>query len=1185
MRLRSLHVKGFKSFANETVLHFNEKVIGVVGPNGAGKSNVVDAVRWVLGEQKSKELRLEAMSDVIFNGTKKRKEANSATVQLIFDNDKNILPIEYQNVSISRTLYRSGESEYRLNNVVCRLKDIKSLLIDTGIGSNSYAIIALGMVDDILEDKDDARRKMFEQAAGVSKYKARKRETISKLNSTEVDLDRIEDLVFEIESNMKSLEKQAKRTKKYFEYKEEYKVLALNNAIRSIQNLKDKYKSLDSQIIVKLTQYNALQVNISEIEALLQNEKKQILDKELSLSTKQKELGHIVGNIRSNENQKNLTSQSIDFKKQSLKSIVVLLKEVSISKIQIQREIDSLEIRLKDEVIQNKKIEDDYLFKKSHLTGIKDKHAKIKSELDTKTSEISRIQSEIFTVEKNLAVKSNSIATLNNDIQYIENQLSVIDKDNERFVSQKSEIQLSIGIISEALQDLKNNEENRKEKISNLDSDRDATQELLIKTNRSIDSKQNEFDLIKSMIDSFEGFPESIKYLSTQWRKDVPILSDILEVEESYRAIIEQYLDQYLNYYLVSDINAAIEAIKMLSGSQKGKANFFLLDKTPLAHETSVTYPNAMPAIDVVNVDQKYEVLLKFLFSNVYIYDGSIDDLSSNKDLAGKILLSKSGLFYTSGMSISGGAIGLFEGKKIGRRKNLETLDKSLVVLKDDRNKFTKILEETRSKKNELSRNDFSISIDRTSNELNAFKHQLAKISTQLETAAFQKKEKEDLLYTNRAKINALNIEIGGLDLAKSEFIALITSIESKFGSSADTIDKLSVVLSVASEAFNEANINYIKHSNLCENLKNELNFKLTRNTELNQKTILEQNKSKREEEEYLELSNKRVFIENELTRLYREKSNFQGSLSEVEKDYYQAREKVAELEEKGKSMARNSNLLQVEVNKMREEFSEVKYEITAVGDRLNIEFGVPVNDIINSHPNNEIEIEAEQEKITALKIKIQNFGEINPLALEAYDEIRVRYDVIIQQRADIQSAKVSLMNTISEIESTATKQFMKSFETIRLNFIEVFRSLFTEDDTCDLILLDEKNPLDSHIEILAKPKGKKPKSLSQLSGGEKTLTATALLFALYLLKPAPFCIFDEVDAPLDDANIMKFNKIINKFSDHSQFIIITHNKATMACVDTLYGVYMQEMGISSVTPVDFRKYQDTGLFESIEQN
>jgi chromosome segregation protein len=371
----------------------------------------------------------------------------------------------------------------------------------------------------------------------------------------------------------------------------------------------------------------------------------------------------------------------------------------------------------------------------------------------------------------------------------------------------------------------------------------------------------------------------------------------------------------------------------------------------------------------------------------------------------------------------------------------------------------------------------------------------------------------------------------------------------------------------------------------LCENLKNELNSKLSRLTEVNQKAILEHNKSKSEEENYLQLNNKLVFIENELARFYKEKSNFQGSLSEVERDYYKTREKLAEQEEKSKSIIRNSNLMQVEINKMKEEFSEVKYEITAVGDRLNIEFGVPINDIINSKPNNEIDIEVEQEKITALKIKIQNFGEINPLALEAYDEIRVRYDVIIQQRADIQAAKISLMKTISEIESTATKQFMNSFESIRLNFIEVFRSLFTDDDTCDLILLDETNPLDSHIEILAKPKGKKPKSLSQLSGGEKTLTATALLFALYLLKPAPFCIFDEVDAPLDDANIMKFNKIINKFSDRSQFIIITHNKATMASVDTLYGVYMQEVGISAVTPVDFRKYQDTGLFETIEQN
>ncbi|MBK9688206.1 MAG: AAA family ATPase [Saprospiraceae bacterium] len=331
MRLKQLHIKGFKSFAYDTVIHFNEDVIGIVGPNGSGKSNIVDAIRWVLGEQKSKELRLEQMADVIFNGTKNRKEAPSATVELIFDNDRGLLPTEYQTVNISRTLYRSGDSEYRLNDVVCRLKDIKSLLVDTGIGSNSYAIISLGMVDDLLYDKDDSRRYMFEQAAGVSKYKSRKKETLQKLNSTTADLDRVSDLLFEIEGNMKTLEKQAKRTRKYFELKDEYKTLAVQNAVRSMQNLKERYKKAGQDITEKQDAYSAINTEVIAKEAKLEAEKKQNLEQELNVGQQQKELNELVAKLRNLENDKNLLNQKISFKKQSLTNADAVLTESKVS--------------------------------------------------------------------------------------------------------------------------------------------------------------------------------------------------------------------------------------------------------------------------------------------------------------------------------------------------------------------------------------------------------------------------------------------------------------------------------------------------------------------------------------------------------------------------------------------------------------------------------------------------------------------------------------------------------------------------------------------------------------------------------------------------------------------------------------------------------------------------------------
>ncbi|MDH3652053.1 MAG: AAA family ATPase, partial [Saprospiraceae bacterium] len=318
MRLQRLEIKGFKSFALETVINFNEDVIGVVGPNGAGKSNLVDAIRWVLGEQKGKELRLEKMSDVIFNGTKKKKAGGVAYVSLTFENTKNLLPTEYQTVSIARYLYRSGESEYRLNNVPCRLKDIRSLFLDTGIGSNSYAIIALGMVEDILSDKENARRRMFEQAAGISKYKARKKETLNKLTNTQNDLDRIEDLLYEIEQNLKALEKQAKRTQKYFDLKERYRELSIKLAVVKIKDLKDKYQLLTSRIDHEGDVYRQVEVDLRETEAALEKLKQHHLDKEKSLSEFQRSMNDLVNGIRTAENDKKILEQKSEFLSQSI---------------------------------------------------------------------------------------------------------------------------------------------------------------------------------------------------------------------------------------------------------------------------------------------------------------------------------------------------------------------------------------------------------------------------------------------------------------------------------------------------------------------------------------------------------------------------------------------------------------------------------------------------------------------------------------------------------------------------------------------------------------------------------------------------------------------------------------------------------------------------------------------------
>jgi chromosome segregation protein len=1182
MRLQSLHIKGFKSFANDTTIHFNEDVIGVVGPNGSGKSNVVDAIRWVLGEQKSKDLRLEQMADVIFNGTKKRKEASSATVELTFINDKGILPTEYNQVCISRILYRSGESEYRLNNVVCRLKDIKSLLVDTGIGSNSYAIIALGMVDDILEDKDDSRRRMFEQAAGISKFKTRKKETIQKLKLANDDLNRVEDLLFEIEVNMKNLEKQAKKTKKYFELKDEYKTVAINSAVRSIQELKASYKNLNEEIKAKQDQYNQLQADISVLEADIQKERKNILDKEIALSAKQKELGHIIANIRSAESDKSLTEQSRNFKNQNIKNTEKLLQDLEVQKIQLTKDIQSLEERVLDEKEYTDELHANLATAQKELEDIRSHYASLKKEEDSRLQQITSLQNSIFEIEKNIAVKSNQIDGIEKDNYNLQQNLSNFDNENIAIKKLFESKTLEKNKAEEHLQNLKDKENNQKETIRQLELNRDEIQAQLSQTNRSLDAKQNEYDLLQSMIQSYEGFPESIKYLSQNWRKDVPILSDLLDVEEQYKPVIEGYLEPYLNYFVVDNLKSASQAIQILGGAQKGKANFFLIDQLPDVQNNNEINADLLPAIQTVKTDEKYVPLLNYILKNTYIYKGGIDQINDLQLPKEVVLLSSNGSFHKTATTLSGGAVGLFEGKKIGRKKNLEKLEKQLSELQAKKLATQQSFDKLRSEIGVLKNNDMRKTIDEANSLFARTNQELVKISVEIENITKVKNQTIEKIEGNqKTKEEYLKQKTQFTESLATYVVSLDELIKPK-ENTGKSLDSLSETLSKASEKYNSINIEYIKQQNLLNSVSKDLEYKQIRLKEISQRQTLEKNKLEREKEEYFEAAEKLVILDKQLVALYKEKSGFQGELSTTEKAYHQARVIITDKEEKAKVLTRQSNQLQITINQQKDKYNEVKYEISAVGDRLNIEFGVPVNDIINLTPDETIPREEEFDKATSLKIRIQNYGEINPLALEAYEEIKVRYDLIIQQKQDILEAQESLKQTIKEIETTAVSQFMNAFEQIRTNFISVFRHLFTEDDTCDLILLDESDPLESPIDIIAKPRGKKPKSLSQLSGGEKTLTATALLFALYLLKPAPFCIFDEVDAPLDDANIQKFNNIIKNFSANSQFIIVTHNKATMTAVDVLYGVYMQESGVSSVTPVDFRALKDDGRFDGL---
>ena len=1184
MRLNSLRIKGFKSFANDTVINFNENVIGIVGPNGSGKSNVVDAIRWVLGEQKSKELRLDKMTSVIFNGTKKKKSSGIAEVALTFTNTKNLLPTEYNTVTITRTLYKSGESEYRLNDVRCRLKDISSLFLDTGIGSNSYAIIELKMVDSILMDTNNARRKMFEQASGISKYKKRKAETLNKLDSTKQDLDRVEDLLFEIEGNLKTLEKQAKRTEKYFALKEKYKLESITLAKHKLSSFESRLSSFTEKILdeeTKIAQYTASKTTL---ESELENIKTEILDSEKLLSGKQQEFNDLVKTTDEKENSLKIIEQKLQYLRTDKSKLEQNIQTATTKINEFQTRAEGYRSQIADVANEKNELESKYNSEKENLDKIKNNHDEVKKEFDEILSRQKVFQDKIIGFERDKAILLSQNTQLDQEREKLVEQVNGAKARIQEFKAELESTEAEFKEKSSSLSVIEQKFIELSEKKTTRETEKERLSGELNGRNRSLDAKQNEYKLVKSLVEKMEGFADSVKFLSNKsnWKVASPLLTDLIYCQDEYKVAIENYLDGYLQYFVVDSFADASSAVKLLGESQKGRANFFILDALTKLSPTAKELNLGTPALDVIEYDKKYAQLFEHLLGKVYLTSEEVPAQmqSLNED---QVLLSTKGNYTQKKYSLSGGSVGLFEGKRMGRKMNLDKLQKQIATLTSEIKELDALAKENNTILGELNAELKEINSEEVKAEINKIQQQRMSFNLKIETEenqinGFQKRvqEIEANNMQNASNIESILASIAENEMTLTNFSANVSNQDMKFAN-------ISEQLSVLSANVNAKQIELMRCQNKSELLERELKFC---EEGLAENKILKEKSEHNIQETTTHIDSGVQNIEDvktELVDLYAMKKERSENLSDVEKTYFGKRNIITEKENELKKIDSNYNQVFNLLNTLKDGKQNVKLELTSITERLRAEFNINAKDLEGFVPEEgaaAIDEEGLSAKLEKLKNRIHNFGEINPMALTAFDEMKERYDTINEQRADILQARDSLLETIAEIEKSASEQFMSAFTQVRTNFKEVFRSLFTEDDDCDLILDNEENPLESSIKIIAKPKGKRPQAISQLSGGEKTLTATALLFALYLLKPAPFCIFDEVDAPLDDANIDKFNKIIRKFSGESQFIIVTHNKQTMAAVDVIYGVYMAEQGVSAVSPVDFRELDNTSVFE-----
>ncbi len=1183
MRLTSIEIKGFKSFGDRTVIHFGKGTTSIVGPNGSGKSNVVDALRWVLGEQKTRMLRSEKMENIIFNGTRNRKPANLAEVSLSFENTRNVLPVEYATVTITRKLYRDGESEYFLNGIQCRLKDITDLFMDTGIGPDSYSIIELKMVDEILNDRNNTIKMLLEEAAGITKYKLRKRQTMSRLDETEADLNRVNDLLAEIEKSMKQLEAQARRVDRFNRLREKYRDLSIQAGIRSLGAYRETHERLAQKEQLIRDDKIGLNAKVAALEATLEKMKLDSVEKEKALAAAQKQhnekllvLSRLENDIRSAEEKAAFIREKlVALDNQDVKDAALLeelesgIEAMNAEKTAEQARHDLAVVRMAELKEETQACKDSYESVLQQVTGL--------------AARLSGVRQQLSDLETRRAVNETKAAALSDELSRVEAQAQ---SNEQRIAELDSELDERLPRQREAadtVTSLRQKLDILQERVRAEEANGQQLNAAIAEASRKADASTNEYELTRNLAEQMEGYPDSIRFLRKPGGAygHLPLLSEIVTCDDRFKVAIENFLDPLLNHFVADSRRDAWNALQLLRNEGQGRASFFLLDALPEPSSSPADVPDGCTrATDAITCDARYRPLFDELLGHVFI---ASDEASADAEWTGHrkfIVLSPEGNFLRQQYVLSGGSVGRFDGKRTGQARNLEQLQEKAgrfrqeVVrleadLANNRQLIAELNTEIRHLEQDIGGRQAGLqelmaavaAAETNKNVLASTNASLARNMDNLRHQLTQLEQGVSIEAVQADNLQRLRTELEDLTRQHDERQAECTALQEQYNGKSGAVNEQQIVL--------------LQLQNKIQNFTRETGFKSAQI----QDTVRNREERKTEHaslEAQLAEGESRLSADREKHRsLLQDKQAFEKSLNEQEDDHYRFKGEIDKEEKTIADLRRQREQTDVILQEIHDEQNTVRLRINSVNERLSVEFNIPAEQLEQTVTDETVPLEELRQQVEKMRLQIEQFGAINPLALESFNEVKERFDFITREKEDLAQARQSLMQTIAEIEETAREKYLEAFELIRNNFISVFRSLFSEEDDCNLLLLDPANPLESDVHIMAKPKGKKPLSIHQLSGGEKTLTATALLFGIYLLKPSPFCVLDEVDAPLDDANIDKFNRIIRKFSENSQFVIITHNKRTMSATDIMYGVTMAEMGVTQVVPVDLKEFAE----------
>ena len=1182
MYLKRLEMQGFKSFADKTVLEFMPGITSVIGPNGSGKSNISDAIRWILGEQSMKSLRGSKTQDIIFAGTQNRKSLGFAEASLIFDNTDGTLPIEYSEVTVTRKIYRSGETGYYINKVPCRLKDIVELFMDTGIGRDGYSIIGQGKIDEILSNKSEDRRHIFEEAAGIVKYRARKEETEKKLEQTKLNLLRINDILSEIESNLEPLQMQSDKAKKYLNLKEELKNIEVGLFLYNIEKYKQSLEELSNDEEIMKSTLNQEEGKLEKIKIL----KEELKDKIDEITTQIEKL------------------QNIGFESQ--KEIEKLNSNINVAETKIQNNIENVERN------------------KNEITELEEKINNLKQEIEQKQTRKDNLKQNKEKFENELKEKEEELQKLTEKLSSKELEIEKLKKQVEENTDKKYELQSEISMQTANFENLTQRQKQVKQEISNNVSELDrarmkkediskefyeieAERNQILKQIEDIDTQKQEvnnkikeFDLqivnstndmrMKQSRHNFlvetekekEGYVKSVKSLLLDCEKIKElgkgmhgVLANIISVPSEYETAIEMCLGMSLQNIVTDTEEDAKRLIEHLRKNNLGRASFLPITSVKgkkLENIKGKKIGVVGIASDLVSFDRKYEQIILNLLGRTVVVDNMQNaiNIAKENNYSFRIITVEGDIINPSG-AITGGSVAKKTVNILGRSREIESLEKEIKKIKSKIEKLEKekeeyinssevIIEQVQGLEKQLQETDITYAtgkqrVSSIDENIQTIQKRIEKLKE--ESSKIEEKQKE--IQTQKQE-NEKQIE--HMKEQNEEDQKIIDEFSNSNKESQEYIDNLNLDitnLKISVSSFNESEVSIQEMTDM---LKTEIETH-TKNKENKNKQI------EKAKEENIQLKAEIENTKQEIEKVKEQVANSGDNIEKLKQERIQKNEKLTEKETEQTSEFKTIEDLKAQITKLEVKKTKTEEDITDIINKMWEEYQLTPNNVKDyQKPEN---IALTQRKVNELRTDIRELGSVNVDSIEEYKNLKERYDFMCEQRLDLENTMSKLRKIIQEMLETMKQQFKEKFEIINKNFGEVFKELFG-GGMAELSLTDEENILECGIDITVQPPGKKLQNMTLLSGGEKAFTAIALLFAILKINPAPFCVLDEIEAALDDVNVYRYAEYLKKFSKETQFLIITHRKGTMEAADTVYGVTMEEKGISKLLSMKLKQ-------------